>query len=385
MLLHGGLLLCWTAAAAALQTLPAPRDGRHAGSSAPRGGHVRVLRRDFLLRATALTVGTTATGAFGALASQLRTLLAPAPALGTEWQDPPELAAIPSLRSSAGTEAVLERKQLEREWQQLIEARDAGRLQRPEAEEAFAAVLDVRRVLGKADAAAQAQADDDWRDAIQQLITPRLVSDLERACTTLACSRGVLSSEARSNIGWPWGASGWRRAAAQADAGQALCKLRVNLGMASPREARYYLDVAKRSVDEILLLGASEGLVKREALPEREYLPAQALDEILAVDEATDTHEEAGSHKVLGSRWRADQQFDLEERLLLEEQQAAPEDEMEDEVFIVRDDAAQERGAAGDAGDATDDVEEGKAVGAAPAQPGPSGEVDERFGSRAWR
>ena len=44
----------------------------------------------------------------------------------------------------------------------------------------------------------------------------------------------------------PWlGACGNRHCGAQADAAQALCKLRANLGMIVPLEALFYLDVAK--------------------------------------------------------------------------------------------------------------------------------------------
>ena len=52
------------------------------------------------------------------------------------------------------------------------------------------------------------------------------------------------------------GACGWRQCGAQADAAQSLCKLRANLGMVVTRSSPY-LDVAKRSLDEVLQIGVS--------------------------------------------------------------------------------------------------------------------------------
>ena len=87
--------------------------------------------------------------------------------------------------------------------------------------------------------------------------------------------------------------------------------------MLAPLEAVYYLDVAIRAADEILLLGASEGMVDRRELP-GEYLSRATLDKVLAVDE-----EEADKpqHKVLGTRRRGEKQFDLEEAVLSEQAQ----------------------------------------------------------------
>ena len=76
-----------------------------------------------------------------------------------------------------------------------------------------------------------------------------------------------------------------------------MSKLRVNLGMSTPAETLFYLDVAKRAVDEVLLLGAAEGLVARSALPRSEYLSPAALDDILAVDE-----EEGSKGRAEGGR-----------------------------------------------------------------------------------
>ena len=245
-------------------------------------------------------------GAMGIVAlPQIQELHEPK-ALGAEWRDP--LAT--SLRSATGDNARLERRKLVDGWRQR------GLADRSQTEAAFNAVLRVRRVLGEAFAAGQSEADG-WAVAIESRITMPLVGELEEASTVLARS-SLLSPEARSSIGWQWGACGWRQCGAQADAAQALCKLRSNLGMLAPLEAVYYLDVAIRAADEILLLGASEGMVDRRELPRSEYLSRATLDKVLAVDE-----EEADKpqHKVLGTRRRGEKQFDLEEAVLSEQGQ----------------------------------------------------------------
>ena len=61
----------------------------------------------------------------------------------------------------------------------------------------------------------------------------------------LASASALIGPEGRADIGWQWGACGNRHCGAQADAAQALCKLRANLGMIVPLEALFYLDIAK--------------------------------------------------------------------------------------------------------------------------------------------
>lgn len=240
--------------------------------------------------------------------TQWRRLLEPAD-VGQEWQDPLTL----SLRSAVGDDARLERRRLEKEWQQL---RDGGGSSRAQAEVAVAVVLRVRLALGRADALVKADSSD-WQGGVVALITPNAIAELERAATLLSTSP-ALSADTRREIGFQWGACGWRRCGAQADAAQAMWKLRVNLGMSSAAEARFYLDVAIRSVDEILLLGAAEGLVARSALPRSEYLTPAALDEILAVDDEEDAGY-PGARKVLGTRLRGEKMMDVEESMLLGE------------------------------------------------------------------
>ena len=109
---------------------------------------------------------------------------------------------------------------------------------------------------------------------------------MESAATVLATST-VLDREARAAIGWQWGACGWRQCGAQADAAQALCKLRANMGMIVPLEGLFYLDVAKRAIDEIVAVGAAAGLGAGLPPPPRStYLPEETLEQFLVRDSA---------------------------------------------------------------------------------------------------
>jgi hypothetical protein len=93
--------------------------------------------------------------------------------------------------------------------------------------------------------------------------------------------------------------------------------------MLAALEARFYLDVAVRALDEVLQLCAAEGLLERSRLPRSEYVPRPALERLLAIDEEDTGYD--GAHKVLGTRLRAEKQYELEERVLLEENEEAAE------------------------------------------------------------
>ena len=174
------------------------------------------------------------------------------------------------LRSS--NELAPSRRRLEAEWRALGKE-PAGRAQ---TEDAFERVLRVRRALGRAEDLVR---ESKMRE-LDAAVPLSLVRELECAATILARS-AVLSSDARTTIGWQWGACGWRQCGAQADAAQALCKLRANLGMVVPMEALFYLDVAKRSVDEMLAVGVSGGWLPATALGERNYLSRDQLELVL--------------------------------------------------------------------------------------------------------
>ena len=161
-------------------------------------------------------------GAMGIVAlPQIQELREPK-ALGAEWRDP--LAT--SLRSATGDNARLERRKLVDGWRQR-----RGLADRSQTEAAFNAVLRVRRVLGEAFAAGQSEADG-WAAAIESRITMPLVGELEEASTVLARS-SLLSPEARSSIGWQWGACGWRQCGSASGRGAGVVQAAFQ-----PRHAR---------------------------------------------------------------------------------------------------------------------------------------------------
>lgn len=276
--------------------------------SSPQGVRLQ-QRRAIITHALRGWILGCAASASGLLANEWKHARPEDGPLAPELQDPLTV----QLRSPTGSAARLERARLEAAWQKLREEQKSGLIGAARTTEAFAVVLGARRAIDAAEVAVRAQQLPD----IENIVTRDLLVSFESAATVLASSP-VLSDDTRVTIGWQWGACGYRRCGAQADASQALNKLRSNLGMLTSLEAFFYLDVAKRAIDEVLLLGASEGLVARSALPRSEYLPPESLEEILAVDDET-ADGDPMSHKVLGTRIRAEKQYDLEERMLLEE------------------------------------------------------------------
>ena len=190
--------------------------------------------------------------------------------------DPATALQLAQLRSS--NQLAPSRRALEADWAEL---RDRT-VSRAEAERAFATVLRARAAVVRAEDAARRSR---WAE-LDAAVPLSLVRELEAAATVLARAP-FIGAEGRADIGWQWGACGFRRCGAQADAAQALCKLRANLGMVVPIEALFYLDVAKRAIDEVVSVGASAGLGAGAALPRRapdEYMQPETLDTIL-VDE----------------------------------------------------------------------------------------------------
>jgi hypothetical protein len=247
--------------------------------------------------------------ALGLGASQISRAGSTADLAGTEWQDP----LGDELRSATGTAARLERAALEHEWQALREARDSGLIDRAATENALATVLQVRNAILRAEALAR----DRRTVEIEPIITKSLVRDFERASTMLASSP-LLSHDARDSIGWQWGACGFKRCGAQADAAQALSKLRANLGMVVPLEALFYLDIAKRAVEEILQIGVNAGCLPAGAIgPAPEYLSRETLEMILpAEDVATG---DANLPVQKGGSTEAEDALDQYEATMLEE------------------------------------------------------------------
>lgn len=168
------------------------------------------------------------------------------------------------------------RRELEREWREL-------QLQRPTAEDvrrSFGTLVRIRDAINEAAVLAQSRR---WA-ALSEVLPSAVVSDLERAATVLATS-DALTAEQRATIGWQWGSCGWRHCGAQADAAQALSKLRANCEMLVPVEALFYLDVAKRAVDEMIAIGVSTGWQSHSALGDRTYLPRETLELILPAED----------------------------------------------------------------------------------------------------
>lgn len=265
----------------------------------------RLLGRDSIVRMALQTTmivssSTALAGAAAVLGLQLQRLRHPLEFDGDELAT--QLTSVNQL--------ALSRRSLEEEWHALRKD-PAGKVQTLDA---FEGVLRVRLAV----AAAEALVRDSRLRELEEVVSARLVAELESSATVLAGS-AVLSRETRWAIGWQWGACGWRQCGAQADAAQALSKLHSNLGMLAPLEALYYLDVAKRAIDELLQLGVAEGLVSESRLPQSEYLPRDVLDRILEADDEDAGYD--GSHKVLGTKLRAEKQFDLEERVLLEQEE----------------------------------------------------------------
>eukprot|EP00316_Scyphosphaera_apsteinii_P002152 CAMPEP_0119338140 /NCGR_PEP_ID=MMETSP1333-20130426/95430_1 /TAXON_ID=418940 /ORGANISM="Scyphosphaera apsteinii, Strain RCC1455" /LENGTH=288 /DNA_ID=CAMNT_0007349349 /DNA_START=245 /DNA_END=1111 /DNA_ORIENTATION=+ len=177
-----------------------------------------------------------------------------------------------ALHSLSGPAAILERKVLEAEWRAL-------RQQGPTVEETRRAFRDVVSVRDAIDSARQLASARRW-DELNELLPASTVPQLEHAATVLASSH-YLQADERTAIGWQWGACGNKQCGAQADAGQALCKLRASLGMVVPLEALFYLDIALRATDEIVAVGVCAGMLPRSTLGARDYLPTETLELIL--------------------------------------------------------------------------------------------------------
>lgn len=204
---------------------------------------------------------------------------------------PPELAELKSSNQLAAT-----RRELVNHWRtQPIASTGA------EVADATRVLLTVRAAIRDAEEHARRKR---WA-ALDAALPLSLVREMEAAATVLYRS-GVLDEDAREAIGWPWGSCGWRRCGAQADAAQAICKLRASLGMIVPLEALFYLDVAKRAVDE--MIGVACGTAACEGggpYTSIDYMPAETLEMFLVRDD-----EEGGTE--------AQDYIQAEERALLE-------------------------------------------------------------------
>lgn len=100
------------------------------------------------------------------------------------------------------------------------------------------------------DAAVRAN-DYDWDGLHDILRSPGLRDELAYACSVLHGTT-QLTKEARDEIGFDWGSCAWRHCGAQADAQEAIAELDRSVGMLEPLECLFCLDIADRSLRDIL-------------------------------------------------------------------------------------------------------------------------------------
>ena len=92
----------------------------------------------------------------------------------------------------------------------------------------------------------------DWEGALELLHSPLLTTTLASTLTTLRTSRGILTDEARSEVGFSWGSCGWRHCGILADVQEALSELECRMGLFEPEECEFCIGVARRGVEEAL-------------------------------------------------------------------------------------------------------------------------------------
>ena len=92
----------------------------------------------------------------------------------------------------------------------------------------------------------------EWDQLIATLNERLLRSDLEQACYILKAADEFLSRDQRDEIGFDWGSCAWRHCGALSDAQEAIDQLDMQIGMLEPYECLFVLDVAERSLRDIL-------------------------------------------------------------------------------------------------------------------------------------
>ena len=122
------------------------------------------------------------------------------------------------------------------------------------------------------------------------------VRELANVATTLIRAEGVPSST-KQDVGWPWQLCGWRHCGPLADAEKALSVLTAQNGMLRPQEARFLIDVARRSVDEargaLYLAGPPLWEQGRPFSTGRPYLSVPELELVLGTGSSESTVEAA--------------------------------------------------------------------------------------------
>jgi hypothetical protein len=160
---------------------------------------------------------------------------------------------------------------------------------RTDAREATLRLLACAAQLDRAMELAKARRWDDI-SALAQAVREEV-----EASVGLVMASEVANPALRAEVGWEWGHCGWRHCGIEADVVQTLCKLREGLGLFVPAEARLYIDVARRGLDELLrVLGEEGGLLRadeRAWLDARVYLGKDDLDAVLGEDGAPNGEE----------------------------------------------------------------------------------------------
>lgn len=123
-----------------------------------------------------------------------------------------------------------------------------------------------------------------WREL--SMLAQSVREEVERSVRVVMASE-VATPAMHAEIGWEWGSCGWRQCGIQADVVQTLCKLREGIGLFVPAEARLYVDVARRGLDELLRVLDGCGLLtpaESAWLNARVYLGKDDLDAVLGED-----------------------------------------------------------------------------------------------------
>lgn len=102
--------------------------------------------------------------------------------------------------------------------------------------------------------------DYEWDEMRIVLTSSTLNEDLETACTLLRVALydttnnlgTLVESNPKNIIGFDWGSCAWRHCGALADIQEAVAELRNSLGLFEPFECLFAIDIAERSLRDIL-------------------------------------------------------------------------------------------------------------------------------------
>ena len=134
--------------------------------------------------------------------------------------------------------------------------------------------------------------DYNWDDMRIILKSQTLNENLEKACSMLrfrllsrqnsslgSCSIGSLGDEhPASIIGFDWGSCAWRHCGALADIQESLAELTNSLGLFEPFECLFVLDIAERSLRDIIAIIPDDFNFEKGKLPNYEpYKPQVSL------------------------------------------------------------------------------------------------------------